>query len=139
MILIIDSNRLIAGLLKDSVARRIILHRDLRFYAPDFIICEIQKHRKYLAYKIKQSEDQIDVIMYSLLENITLIPYEEFESQMDAAEKIMRDIDPKDASFLAVGMTVRADGIWTEDGHFLGQNILPVYTTKDLMMRVWDE
>jgi predicted nucleic acid-binding protein len=139
MMLVIDSNRLMAGLLKDSVSRRIILHKNLTFYAPDYIIMEITKHRKYLADKIEQSEEHIDVILYSLLENITLLPYEEFEKEMTDAIEAMKDIEPKDAPFLAVGMAIRADGIWTEDRHFERQNMLRVFTTKDLISQIWDD
>jgi predicted nucleic acid-binding protein len=58
---------------------------------------------------------------------------------MTDAIEIMKDIDPKDAPFLAVGMAIRADGIWTEDRHFESQNVLRVFTTKDLIPQIWDD
>jgi predicted nucleic acid-binding protein len=34
---------------------------------------------------------------------------------MDRAEKIMEEIDPKDSPFLAVGLSLKVEGIWSED------------------------
>lgn len=133
MRLVIDSNRFMAGLLRDSTSRGIIFNRHLEFCSPDYLITEIKKYRKYLAEKTKQTDEQIDAVLYSMLDNITLIPYEEFKDEMETAIEIMKDIDVKDAPFLAVGMALSADGIWTEDKHFHKQSILKVYATKDLI------
>jgi len=132
MKLVIDSNRFMAGLLKDSTSRRIIYDRHLEFCSPDYLITEIRKHRNYLAKKTKQTDEEIDVALFTLLDKISLIPYEEFKDEMVTAMKIMEDIDIKDAPFLAVGLALNADGIWTEDEHFHEQKLLKVYSTKEL-------
>lgn len=41
MKLVIDTNRIMAGLLKDSTSRKIILHDSFSFYAPDYIETEL--------------------------------------------------------------------------------------------------
>jgi predicted nucleic acid-binding protein len=137
MILVIDSNRVIAGLLKDSTSRRIIFHREFEFYSPEYLVTEITKYRPYLASKLNRSEEEVDIILYTLLDNITLLPFEEFEGYMEKAINIMKDIDIKDVPFLAVGLAINADGIWTEDKHFLRQNAIRIYNTAELtdMMR----
>jgi len=38
MKLVIDTNRIMAGLLKDSTSRKIILHDSFSFYAPEIIL-----------------------------------------------------------------------------------------------------
>ena len=45
----------------------------------------------------------------------------------------MKDIDINDAPFLAIGIAVGADGIWTEDKHFHKQEVLKIYSTKELI------
>ncbi|MDD5189349.1 MAG: hypothetical protein PHF57_14175 [Methanoregula sp.] len=37
MKLVIDTNRIMAGFLRDSTSRKIILHDAFSFYAPDYI------------------------------------------------------------------------------------------------------
>jgi len=46
---------------------------------------------------------------------------------------IMSDVDPDDTAFLALGLALKCDGIWTEDNDFNNQKVLKVYLTKDLL------
>ena len=48
------------------------------------------------------------------------------------AVKIMSKIDLNDSAFVAVGLAMNLDGIWTENKHLHKQQILKVYTTKEL-------
>jgi len=52
----------------------------------------------------------------------------------------MKDIDTKDAPYLAVGMAMSVDGIWSDDNHFRKQNVLRTYSTKDMVivLEKWD-
>jgi len=54
MKLVIDTNRIMAGLLKESTSRKIILNNHFLFYAPDYIETELFKHREYLMKKAKE-------------------------------------------------------------------------------------
>lgn len=67
MKLVIDTNRIMAGLLKDSSSRKIILQDSFSFYAPDYIETELFKHRSYLVKKAKLPEDDFDLLMQVLL------------------------------------------------------------------------
>lgn len=133
MRLVIDTNRIMAGLLKDSTSRRIILHRSFEFFAPDYIGIELFKHRPYLMKKAKISPQDFDQLMHTLLENVILVPYEDFESTYQRAIEIMKPVDENDAPFLAVGIALGIDHIWTEDRHFQKQDLLRVCTTRDLI------
>jgi predicted nucleic acid-binding protein len=48
----------------------------------------------------------------------------------------MEMIDPDDTPFLAVGIALSLDGIWTEDRHFLRQSELTVFTNRDLEKKI---
>jgi len=133
MKLVIDTNRIMAGLLKDSTSRKIILHDSFSFYAPDYIETELNKHRSYLVKKAKIPDEDFDLLMQILLDNVELVPFEDFECEYDRAMNIMETVDENDAPFLAVGLALGIEGIWTEDRHFLGQDLLKVYSTRDLV------
>ena len=133
MRLVIDSNRFMAGLIRPSACRKIILHKDFTFYSPDRILTEIDKYRDYLIEKSKLSEREYDILLYALLECVHLMPLTDFEKEFDVAFDIMKEIDVKDTSFLAIGIAVNAQGIWTEDADFSKQTRLRVYSTKDLL------
>lgn len=133
MRLVIDTNRIMAGLLKDSTSRKIILHDSFSFYAPDYIETELNKHRSYLVKKAKIPDNDFDLLMQILLDTIERVPFEVFACEYDRAMSIMEPVDENDAPFLAVGLALGIEGIWTEDRHFLRQDLLDVYSTRDLL------
>ena len=106
MDLVIDTNRIMAGLLKDSTSRKIILHDSFSFFAPDYIETELNKHRSYLVKKAKIPNDDFYLLMQTLLDNVELVPFEEFDREYDHAMEIMEPVDENDASFLAVGLAL---------------------------------
>lgn len=133
MKLVIDSNRVMAALIKDSLTRKMILNDRFDFIAPDHIMTEILKHRGYLTDKSGMSDNEFDIVLLSLMDKVELIPSEVFEDKMIFAEDIMRDIDLKDSPFLALGMACNVDGIWSEDRDFDRQCVLKRYSTKELL------
>lgn len=125
-----------AGLLKDSTSRKIILHESFSFFAPDFIGTELSKHRLYLVKKAKIPEADFDLLMQTLLDNVELVPFEDFEREYNHAMEIMGPVDENDAPFLAVGLALGIEGVWTEDRHFLREDLLKVYSTGDLIEKI---
>lgn len=77
--------------------------------------------------------------MYILLENVRLIPYDRFSHCLSDAIETMKHIDVKDAPFIAVGMALNVDGIWTEDKHFYKQTAIRIYSTKELEEILWSQ
>lgn len=132
MKLVIDSNRVMAGLIKDSATRMIILHEEFEFFAPEFLLTEIDKYREYLMKKAHQTEKEFEITKSTLIEHIEFIPKDALVEYIEEAEEIMKDIDIKDSPFLAVGIHSRTQGIWSEDKDFDQQSILKRYSTKDL-------
>lgn len=133
MRLVIDPNRIMAGLVKESTSRKIILHDRFSFYVPDYIETELFKHREYLMKKAKMSRSDFDALMHILLDRITLVQFDEFEQEYFRAVRIMEPIDENDSPFLAVGLALSLDDIWTENRHFLRQDLLKVFHTSDLV------
>jgi predicted nucleic acid-binding protein len=77
--------------------------------------------------------------LYILFENVNLVPYEKFSHCLRDAIEIMEHIDVKDAPFIAVGIALNVDGIWTEDKHFSKQAAVRVYSTKDVEEILWSQ
>jgi predicted nucleic acid-binding protein len=63
MKMVIDSNRIMAGLIKDSQTRKIIFNEDFDFIAPDYVITEIAKYRQYLIEKSKLTDREFDITL----------------------------------------------------------------------------
>lgn len=133
MDLVIDSNRLFAALIKDSTCRHIILSNVHRFYAPKELMVEFGKYFDLLEKKSKLKRESLLVIFGMILDKITLIPINEHEKEKEKALEIMKEIDKKDAPFVAVALSITVDGIWSDDKHFDQQDEVKVYKTKDLL------
>ena len=83
--------------------------------------------------KAKIPGPDFDLLMHTLLEQVILVPFEDFELEYKHAMRIMATIDENDAPFLAVGLALDIGSIWTEDRHFQRQDLLKVCSTRDLI------
>ncbi|HLC53390.1 MAG TPA: PIN domain-containing protein [Candidatus Nanoarchaeia archaeon] len=130
MRLVIDTNKIIAALIRDSTSRRIIFHPMFEFITPSFTFTEILEHELEIMEKAHLDHKGFTLILSLLLKKISVIPKPLYESFLSVAKKIISD--PKDISFIAVGLALNTDGIWTDDNHFKKQKKLRIYTTSEL-------
>jgi predicted nucleic acid-binding protein len=136
MKLIIASNRVMAGLIRDGVARKILLHPKFQFYAPEFMLFEIENLADIIAGRSGLSSDEFMHIYSLLVSKIKLVPKAQIETVLKEAESIMGKIDTGDVSFLAAALAIPNDGIWTEDRHFEQQNKIKVWKTSALLQLI---
>lgn len=135
MRLVVDANILISALIADSKTRELIIDLDHEFYSPDFLKTEIRKHKNELLEKSGLKESDFRSLMILLLERINVVPIEEYEEKLARSKEVMRKIDLKDAPFLACALAKNAK-IWSDDGHFQKQNLVPALETHELVRRM---
>ena len=133
MRLVIDTNRIIAALIKDSVTRRLILLSGIRFVTVGLALKEINKYRREIMEKTGNSEEELNMILSLLFKKIEIVDDIAIESKMQQARRIMDKIDKDDTKFVALALATENNGIWSDDRHFRMQNTLMVFTTKDLL------
>ena len=131
MKLVIDTNRIIAALLKNSSCRLIIMNPEFEFISPDYTLTEIDKYKEMILEKSKLSKDKLNVVMSIIFEKIEIIPENYYAKYLVKASKLISD--KKDVAFLALAMAKNTQGIWTEDKAFKEQQIVKIYSTSDLM------
>jgi len=130
-VLVVDSNRIIAALVKDSYSRKIILHGDLELLAINMSQKDIQKYKTDILSKAKITEEQFNSIFEKLNEKLIKLDDDIIEGKMKEAKEIMDNIDKDDTPFIAAALAAKAD-IWSDDEHFQRQNKVKVWRTKDL-------
>ena len=131
MKVVIDSNRVIAALIKDSTTRKILFDNNFEFIAPDSIIMEVDKYKDVIIDKSGITEKEFDILLSIIFEHITIAPQNEY---IDFIEKFKNDIkDSNDVSYIAVCTSAKAEGIWTHDPHFKEQKKVKVFTNIDLL------
>jgi len=131
MKIIVDTNRIIAALIKDSTSRKILFNENFEFVSPDYVFTEIAKHEEEIIKKARITYQEFEILLSIILERIEIVPKEEYESYIEKALKLIKDID--DVSFIAAGLALKADGIWSDDPHFLEQDEIKIFTTKEMV------
>jgi len=81
MKIVIDSNRLIVSLIKESTTREILFNNYFEFYAPSFIKSEIFKYNEEITKKVEENEDNFDLLLNLIFKHITIIPNNKYQAQ----------------------------------------------------------
>ena len=132
MRLVLDTNILIAALIKDSITREILFHPHINCIVSEFAFQEIEKHGHEILQKSGLTPDDFGLLIEKMKDKIICIPDEEIRCK-DRARDIMKPIDIKDSIFIAIALSTKNDGIWSEDKHFEKQNTIHLWKTKDLI------
>ena len=113
---VVDTNILFSSLrAKNSGLRRVLEREDCRFYAPNFLMVEIFKHKERILQKSKATEDEVYEILYRTLHKITFINEETISLEnFIEAYKLCGNIDEKDTPFIALTLEIEGE-LWTND------------------------
>ena len=132
MKLVVDANIVMAALIRDSEARRIISSGELEFVSPDFVLEEVYKYEDYICVKSGLAKEEFELLLALVFERISIIPFSEYSACNDAAAAIMVN-DPKDMPYVACFLALKCDGIWTNDPDYDGKEGVKVINTGDLL------
>ena len=131
MKIVVDTNRIIAALIKEGTTRKILFDDYFEFITPDYTISEIHEHEDELKKITKLKDDEFKMLLDLILEHIKIIPQSEYS---DFVEKCKDDIiDRDDVPILAVAIANEVPGIWAHDLHFKDQNKVKVFTNIDML------
>jgi predicted nucleic acid-binding protein len=131
MKIVIDSNRVIAALLKDSTTRSLLFNKNFEFIAPSYVFSEINKYKDYIINQLGINNEDFEILIKFIFENIKIIPEAEYTKFTEELDNEMKDI--KDIPYLALAIFTKAEGIWTHDPHFKQQDKVKIYTNIDLL------
>lgn len=132
MRLVLDTNILVSALIKDSMTREILTHPEMEYLLPEFALEEIEDHKEELLQKSGLSKSDFELLFEHLKDNLLLIPSKEI-THKELAKQIMNDIDIKDSLFVALALSTKNEGIWSQDSYFEKQSRVKVWKTKDLI------
>ena len=132
MRLVLDTNILIAALIKDSLTRQIIFLPDFEFLLPEYALEELARHRGKIARHSHLSFSEIDLLLSLLLESVTVVPAKTILAHLKTAEALIGDIDKDDVPFVALALAVENDGIWSNDRGFENLPRIKLWKTSDI-------
>ena len=131
MKVVIDSNRIVAALIKDSTTRNILFNNNFEFVAPDSIIIEVNKYKDTIIEKSRLTEKEFDMLSSLIFEHIGIIPQNEYNGFVAQFKNEIKD--PNDVPYIGACVAAKAEGIWTHDPHFKEQKKVKVFTNIDLL------
>jgi len=100
---------------------------------PEHCVEEIEKHMGEITKRSGLIVENVYLLLGILLTSVQVVPKERILERMKEAEQIMGKIDMDDTPFIALALSFPNDGVWSEDRHFLKQNRVKVWLTKDLL------
>ena len=133
VLLIVDTNRIIAALLRDSTSRRILFSSEFRFMSLTLAGKEIARYANDLIERSGHNKEMFTAVLRKICSRIRFFDDREIQMFTAEAKGILDSIDPKDTPFIALALAVENDGIWSDDKHFEQQSRVHVWKTKDLL------
>ena len=133
MELVVDTNRIIAALIKNGLSRKIIISGKFPLHTVEFGEKEVEKYKPLIKKKTGISEQQFNFSMKHLMSKIAVLSEKDISKKsIGKALKIMGKIDPDDVPFIALSIELGNKTIWSDDKHFKQLNKIKVLTTKEL-------
>lgn len=92
-----------------------MIESNTTFYAPNFLITEIYKHKDKILKNSKLTESEFYLLFNGIIESINFIPLDliGLDSRQKAYD-LCKDIDIKDTPFIALAIELNIP-IWTGD------------------------
>jgi len=129
---VIDTNILFSAMIKKSITRNIILSDVFDLYVPEYLFGEINNNKKLILRKAKIKEENFIALLTLFQKHVKIIKKETYRNKFPLAEEAMKKIDVTDSPFLALALTLNSP-MWSDDKHFKQQDLVDVYTTKDVL------
>lgn len=135
MRIVVDTNRVIAALIRDSVSRHILEFKNVDFISIGVLEKEISMHQNEIMRRAGITMDEFSYILSKIMGRVTIPNDRLMDPYMPEAKKVMDKIDKGDTPFIAAALATEAI-IWTDDKHFEKQKRVPIISTKELMAKL---
>lgn len=139
MRLVVDTNILFAGLLRDGTTRRVLIDPPLSLLAPEHALAEIRKHAETIATRSELSIDGVEILLALLTENVAIHPRDQFDHEVPRARKQIGHQDPGDIPFLALALAQPCEGIWTHNEQDFEGASVDIWTTRRVLEQIESE
>ena len=130
MKLVVDTNVVVAAILKSGLTRELFFTRGLFLYSPDKLKIELLKYREEFMQKSGLTESEFNSVAELVLDRVKIVPIEEYEVYAYEAKRISPD--DGDWEFFAVALC-KSCALWSSEKKLKDQQRVSVYSTLDLL------
>lgn len=132
MKVVVDANVVISALIADSKTRELIVLLEPNLLTPEVIHDEIENYEAPIVEKSGMDANRVSQFIDLLFQYIETVPASEFYPYIEAADEAIGDTDPDDVLYVACALA-RDAGVWSDDSDFDEQDIVPVYSTSEVI------
>ena len=132
MKLVVDTNKIISALMQDGITRRIIFSPFIQLITPEYSLEEVSKYENLICKKAKLDYKEFKLILKLIFEKSLIIPKDDYKDKINTAKTMINDIN--DAPFIALFLSYKADGLWSDDKDFKSQKNLLIFRTKEMAL-----
>lgn len=134
MKLILDNNILFSLMKPFSVDSYLFSSLSVEFFAPEFIKSEFNKYKEICLFKSGLSEYEFELRLNDIKDKVKFSKLPEYKSFLKKAKGSVPD--PDDEPYIAVALFLNA-AIWSNDPHLKQQSLVKVFTTKELVDKLF--
>ena len=136
MELVVDANILVAGFLRASVTRELLLDERLTLWTPEYALLETQ--RILLTPRIQRkfgtrSPEHIKLALAAMTGRIQVLPERIYRTNLPEARTCAPD--PADIPYVALALHLDVP-MWSNDTLLKAQDRIVVYTTQEVLDRL---
>src|SRR3989344_111159 len=132
MQLVVDTNIVVSALLRKGDTRRVLLSNSFEFFSPESMKLEVLKHKKEFMEKGSMGEEEFFVVLGLELENISVLPVEEYSPFKKKALGLCPEGHEDDWPFIAVALKLGCP-LWSQDSALKRHGVVKVLNTKEVM------
>ena len=130
--LVVDTNILFSALIKNGISREILIDCPFSLYTPENMLSEMEKHKDLILQKSGLSNEEFDILFKIIAEKINVIKQEKYFSHIEEANSLIGHIDKDDIPFIALALSFKNEGIWSDDNHLTKQNKIRIFKTEEM-------
>jgi len=130
MLLVVDANILFSALIADGKTRELLFSDRLELMVPEFLFTELEGHLEGIIEKSKLSKEEMDIVISIFKERFDIVPKEDFEHELNIANKVCPD--PDDTEYFALAIAEEAY-LWSDEKRLKNQGELKVISTSELI------
>lgn len=130
MELVIDTNILVAAIMKNSLTRNLVLSDSFTLWCPQRSRFEVLKYYDEYLRRSGLNPPEFDMVVDLVFSAVNIIPFRKYSLFEKQASLFCPD--PFDWPFFAVALYKQCP-IWSNERRLKGQKVIPVYNTADVL------
>jgi predicted nucleic acid-binding protein len=123
---------IVSALIADSKTRELVVTLEPELLTPEVVHDEIGNHEALIVEESGVSMGRVRQFMGLLFQYAETVPASELYLCIGEADEAIGDTDPDDVLYVACALARNA-GVWSDDSDFDEQDLVPVFTTGEVV------